>query len=77
MAKPLSILRTDDTDEKLERWKREAREEAETREKSPRWTQRDKASDSSNGGSDERSMSGGSKEDRTGATGADIGNRPE
>jgi len=57
MAKPLSILRTDE-DEKQERVEREAREKREAREGSPRRTDIDEEEDN-------RSMSGGSREDRT------------
>jgi hypothetical protein len=56
MAKPLSILRTDE-DDKQERVEREAREKRETADRSLRRTDND--------GEDDRSMSGGSNEDRT------------
>jgi hypothetical protein len=56
MAKPLSILRTDE-DEKQERIEREAREKREARDGSPRRADNDEE--------DDRAMSGGSKEDRT------------
>ncbi len=56
MAKPLSILRTDE-DEKQERIEHEAREKREARDRSPRGSDSDEE--------DNRSMSGGSKEDRT------------
>lgn len=56
MAKPLSILRTDE-DEKQERIEHEAREKREAREVSPRRTDNDEE--------DDRSMSGGSNQDRT------------
>jgi hypothetical protein len=55
MAKPLSILRTDE-DEKQERVEREAREKRETAFRSPGRTDDEE---------DDRSMSGGSNEDRT------------